>query len=112
MSLIQFHIDQPGQPFTPYWKKCIAAGRAAEGLRQDWRRHLSEVQRQIGFTYIRFHGIFHEDMMIYHEETGAPVYNRQYLDALFDFLLEVNLRPLLELSFMPYDLAGGAAYVF
>ncbi len=44
MSLIQFHIDQPGQPFTPYWKKCIAAGRAAEGLRQDWRRHLLDEQ--------------------------------------------------------------------
>ena len=51
-------------------------------------------------------------MMVYREENGAPVYNWQYLDALFDFLLEVHLRPLLELSFMPYDLASGEAYVF
>ena len=50
--------------------------------------------------------------MIYHEENGQPVYNFHYLDTLFDFLLEVNLRPLLELSFMPYDLASGEAYVF
>ena len=50
--------------------------------------------------------------MIYHEENDQPVYNFHYLDTLFDFLLEVNLRPLLELSFMPYDLASGEAYVF
>ena len=58
MSEINFNLDQPGQPFAPYWKKCIAAGRAAEGLREDWRSHLREVQRQIGIEYIRFHGIF------------------------------------------------------
>ncbi len=112
MPTVQFHIDQPGRPIEPYWKKCIAAGRAGEGLREGWRNQLREVQRQIGFEYIRFHGIFHEDMMIYREENGAPVYNWQYLDELFDFLLSINLRPLLELSFMPYDMASGEAYVF
>jgi beta-xylosidase len=112
MSTINFGIDQPGQLYQPYWKKCITAGRAAEGLREDWRSQLREVQRQIGFEYIRFHGIFHEDMMIYREENGAPIYNWQYLDSLVDFLLSVNIRPLLELSFMPYDLASGEAYVF
>jgi beta-xylosidase len=112
MSIIEMDLHQPGQAFRPYWKKCIAAGRAGEGLREDWRSQLRDVQRRIGFEYIRFHGIYHDDMMIYHEEKGAPVYNWQYLDSLFDFLLEVGLRPLLELSFMPPDLASGPATVF
>lgn len=112
MSSISFNIQQTGELIKPFWKKCIAAGRAAEGLREDWRIQLREVQRELNFEYIRFHGIFHDDMMIYHEENGQPIYNFQYLDTLFDFLLEVKLRPLLELSFMPYDLASGEAYVF
>jgi len=112
MSEIKIDANLPGQPIVPFWKKCIAAGRAAEGLRAEWREQLREVQKELGFEYIRFHGIFHEDMMIYHEEDGQPIYNWQYLDSLFDFLLEINLRPLLELSFMPYDLASGEAYVF
>jgi xylan 1,4-beta-xylosidase len=112
MTSIAFDTQVKGESFKPYWKKCVAAGRAAEGLREDWRQQLREVQREIHFEYIRFHGIFHDDMMIYHEEDGQPVYNFQYLDSLFDFLLEVNLRPFLELSFMPYDLASGEAFVF
>ncbi len=112
MVNIQFDIRQTGTPFRPHWKKCIAAGRATEGLREDWRQQLREVQREIGFEYIRFHGIFHDDMMIYRESAGHPVYNWQYLDSLFDFLLSVKLRPLVELSFMPSDLASGAGAVF
>ena len=112
MPKINFNFNQPGTPFVPFWRKCIAAGRAGEGLRDEWRRQLREVQRELKFEYIRFHGIFHEDMMIYREQDGRPVYNWQYLDSLFDFLLEIHLRPLLELSFMPYDLASGEAYCF
>jgi beta-xylosidase len=37
-------------------------------------------------------------------ECGIPIYNWQYLDSLFDFLLGVNIRPFLELSFTPSDL--------
>ena len=112
MSEISLNFHQKGKKFKPFWKKCIAAGRAAEGLREDWRFQLRELQRELQFEYIRFHGIFHDDMMIYHEEDGKPIYNFQYLDSLFDFLLDVHLKPLLELSFMPYDLASGEAYVF
>ncbi len=113
MTEIHRNLQQPGMPFIPFWKKCITAGRAAEGLRADWRMQLKEVQREIGFEYIRFHGLFHDDMMIYREdEAGQPVYNWQYLDNLFDFLKSVGLKPLLELSFMPYALASGEGTVF
>lgn len=102
-----------GAPIRPYWKKLTTAGRAAEGLREDWRQHLREVQREIGFEYIRFHGVLHDDMMIYHEDAnGAPYYNWQYYDSLMDFLREVGLRPILELSFMPSALKSGEGTVF
>ena len=110
---ISLDLKLRGETIKPYWKKLITAGRAAEGLREDWRAHLREVQREIGFEYIRFHGIFHDDMMIYHEnEQGQPYYNWQYFDALFDFLQEVHLRPILELSFTPNALKSGEATVF
>lgn len=104
------HIDTKAktQSFLPLWKKLTTAGRAAEGLRDNWRRHLKEVRKEIGFEYIRFHGILHDDMMIYHEkEDGTPYYNWQYFDDLFDFLLEAGIRPILELGFMPSALASG-----
>jgi xylan 1,4-beta-xylosidase len=73
MFSVTFDVDQPGQVFAPIWRKRIAAGRAAEGLREDWRAQLRQVQQEIGFEYIRFHGIFHDDMMIYQEDTHVAM---------------------------------------
>ena len=109
---ISFNINQHGESYKPYWKKLKCAGRAAEGLRDEWRDQIREVQRELGFEYIRFHGIFHDDMMIYREQDGIETYNWQYFDSLFDFMQEVNLRPVLELSFMPYSLKSGDKTVF
>jgi xylan 1,4-beta-xylosidase len=91
----------------------VGAGRANEGLRADWQAQLSTVQREIGFHYIRFHGIFHDDMGVYTEDPhGNPIYNFQYVDALYDALLARHIRPFVELSFMPSALASGPQTVF
>ena len=112
-TTINISTHAAGETIRPFWKKLTTAGRAAEGLREDWRDHLREVQREIGFEYIRFHGIFHDDMMIYHEDKeGNPYYNWQYYDSLVDFLLEVGIRPIMELSFTPSLLKSGEATVF
>ncbi len=90
-----------------YFKKCITFGRAAEGLRADFQEQLRELQSEIGFEYIRFHGLFHDDMAVYDEdENGKPVLWFGYIDKLFDFLLSVNIKPFVELGFMPIKLAA------
>jgi xylan 1,4-beta-xylosidase len=91
----------------------VGAGRANEGLRADWQSQLTTVQHEIGFHYLRFHGIFHDDMGVYSEDRhGNPVYNFQYVDTLYDFLLAHHIRPFVELSFMPAALASGPQTVF
>ena len=113
MSIVIIDSRRKGKGYAPLWKNLTTAGRAAEGMREDWRDQLRVVQKEIGFNYIRFHGLLHEDMMIYKKDKkGNVIYNWQYMDSLFDFLLEINIRPLLELSFMPYDLASGDGTVF
>jgi xylan 1,4-beta-xylosidase len=91
----------------------VGAGRANEGLRADWQQQLSEVQKEIGFRYIRMHGLLHDDMGVYSEDAkGNPVYNFQYIDALYDALLAMKIRPFVELTFMPAKLASGDKTVF
>ena len=100
-------------PMSQVFKECIAAGRANEGLRADWQQQLSVVQKEIGFKYIRMHGLLHDDMGVYSETAqGQPIYNWQYIDKLYDAILSAGLRPFVELSFMPRDLASGTATVF
>jgi xylan 1,4-beta-xylosidase len=93
--------------------RVIGAGRANEGLRADWQQQLATVQRDIGFRYIRMHGILHDDMGVYTEDkNGNPEYNFQYVDALYDALLAMHIRPFVELTFMPSKLASGTQTIF
>lgn len=96
-----------------YYKKCITFGRAGEGLRADFQEQLRELQSEIGFEYIRFHGLFHDDMAVYDEDkNGKPVLWFGYIDKLFDFLLSVHIKPFVELGFMPGKIATVKNTVF
>ena len=100
-------------PTKTGWRKCVGAGRANEGLRADWQEQLRKVKKDIGFENIRMHGLLHDDMGVYFEEKkGKPTYNWQYIDQLYDFLIGIGVKPFVELSFMPKDLASGPETVF
>jgi xylan 1,4-beta-xylosidase len=100
-------------PLDNSFKECIGAGRANEGLRADWQDQLREARRACGFKYIRMHGLLTDDMGVYQEDAqGNPSYNWQYIDRLYDFLLSIDIKPFVELSFMPKDLASGSKTVF
>ena len=97
-------------PYSGLFHECIGAGRAAEGLRAEWLRQLKMCQDEIGFKAIRFHGLLCDDMGVYSEtRDGQPRHNFQYIDQLYDSLLALNLKPFVEISFMPDALAGGTA---
>jgi xylan 1,4-beta-xylosidase len=91
----------------------VGAGRANEGLRADWQQQLAIVQKEIGFKYLRFHGLLCDDMGVYNEDSqGNPRYNFQYIDPLYDAMLALHIRPFVELGFMPAKLASGPNTIF
>jgi xylan 1,4-beta-xylosidase len=111
--VIRADLGQVKGPLPRVFRRCVGAGRANEGLRADWQDQLRLVKRELGFEYLRLHGLFHDDMGVYFEDKqGRPVYNWQYVDLLHDFLLEIGVRPFVELSFMPQPLASGTASIF
>ena len=95
------------------FNECIGAGRANEGLRADWQQQLLKAKQECGFRYIRFHGLLTDDMGVYREDRhGNPQYNYMYIDALFDYLLSIHIKPFVELGFMPDALASGNDRIF
>lgn len=89
-----------------FWSRVVGAGRANEGLRATWQEELETAHRDGGFEYVRFHGLFHDDMFVYREDPqGHPIYNFQYIDDVFDRMLATGVRPFVELSFVPSELA-------
>ena len=101
------------KPLTNHWQKLTTFGRASEGLRASWQDQLRDMQKEIGFEYIRFHGIFSDDMMICDiDKDGNILYNWSYVNQLFDFFQEVNIKPFVELGFMPSELKSSDHTVF
>ena len=96
---------------------CVGTGRAGLALCKEYYEQLKFVQDIIGFKHIRGHGLFTDDMAIYHEYTDEDgnthaEYNFTYLDNIMDSYLELNIRPFLELGFMPNKLASGDQAIF
>jgi xylan 1,4-beta-xylosidase len=95
---------------------CVGTGRLGLALTQEYLSELEYVQKMIGFSYIRGHGLFSDDVSIYHEyeenwETKVE-YNYTYIDRIFDSYLKLGIRPYLELGFMPGQLASGNQTIF
>ena len=111
MINVDFNVEKG--TLNTMFKECVGAGRANEGLRADWQQQLAYVKKECGFKYIRMHGLLTDDMAVYREDkNGNPEYNYMYIDALFDYLQSIGMKPFVELGFMPSQLASGNKTIF
>ncbi len=105
-------VSKRGTRLNHSFLNMISTGKASDILSSDCQNNLREIQREIGFKYIRFHGLLDDDMMIYknlYKEGPTFVFN--YLDTVFDFLLSIDLKPILEFSYMPEDLSSSKKHL-
>ena len=118
MKSLQVEINiEADLPFRNHADHCIGTGRMGLALRQEYLTQLKLVQQEIGFSYIRGHGLFCDDMAIYQTyqaEDGQErvEYNFTYLDRVMDSYQELGIKPFLELGFMPEKMASGDQTVF
>lgn len=111
--IIKVDCNKIAGKLNTMFKECIGAGRANEGLRADWQQQLAMTKKECDFKYIRMHGLLSDDMAVYREDSkGNPEYNYQYIDALYDFILSIKMKPFVELGFMPSALASGSETIF
>ena len=109
-----FVIDAsgPGAPFPHYWELCVGSCHAPLGLREDWRRQLRQCREQLGFRYVRFHGLLCDDMSVCTADGNGLAYSFFNVDSVFDYLLSIGIKLFVELSFMPSVLASGMQTIF
>lgn len=95
-----------GKPLRHTWRRLLNIGYARDGLLAEVQNQLRIAQSEIGFEYLRFHGILDDDMHIYHEDDQQdPYLDFSRVDLLLDFILSIGMKPYIELSFMPKLLA-------
>ena len=64
------------------------------------------VRAELGARSVRAHAILHDSLGVYREVDGRPVYDFERVDAALERLLGTGMTPVVELSFMPRDLAS------
>jgi xylan 1,4-beta-xylosidase len=98
--------NAPARPLPHFWEHMFGSGRALLSLRDSYRSDLRAVRAVTAMSYVRFHGIFLDELGVYTETAdGKPVYNFSYIDQIYDGLIKNGVRPFVELSFMPQKLA-------
>lgn len=113
MRTIAADIAKEKGQLDKYFNTCISAGRGGEIMRHVAYEQLKMTKKECGFQYIRFHGLFHEEMAIVtRDKDGKLSFNFQYVDLLFDSLLDIGFRPIVELGMMPDIMAKEKAYHF
>jgi xylan 1,4-beta-xylosidase len=108
---ITINANAPSTPFPHFWEKMFGSGRAHLVMRADYQKDLRMVKRVTDFQYVRFHAILDDENGVYSENAqGQPIYNWSYVDRIYDALLANGIRPFVEISFMPKELAAHLDY--
>ena len=100
-------LGEPSTPLPPIWNACLGSGHASLTLRADWREQLRRCRRELGLRHVRFHGLLSDRMGTFLIHDDKPLYSFHNIDNTYDAVLEISVRPVVELSFMPSALASG-----
>jgi len=97
------------------WEPMVGSERLSQLLCEDLTgRHeigreledaLRRMHDELGVRTVRAHAIFHDDTHV----VDGPSYDFSVVDAIYDKLLAIGLRPVVELGFMPRKLASDPA---
>jgi len=92
-----------------FWSATVGTGVGIISLRADWQTHAKLANRELGMLRVRGHGALSDDKdsmaILKWSGSGAPTYNWTNFDKYLDAIAAANMRPLMELDFMPKDLA-------
>jgi xylan 1,4-beta-xylosidase len=110
---VQIDLGREAGPFPHYWEECTGSDRTAVAFRAQWQEDLLRARELTGVKSVRCHGLFDDEMGVC-RAVGAdgPQLSFLYVSEIFDKMLELGVRPFVELSFMPTPMASGTNTIF
>lgn len=96
-----------GKPLRHTFRTLTSVARASDLLQEDILKMLRRMQVNLHFRYIKFHGLFSDEMMVVSRTaTGGLLFNFTLIDRIIESLQDIGLKPWMQLSFMPSALAS------
>jgi xylan 1,4-beta-xylosidase len=114
MGTVNFRCHLSAEPaaLPHFWEHTVGSEHATFALRADWQAQLRRCHEELGFRYVRFHGLLCDDMSVLVVHQDRSLYSFLNADRIWDYLLSIGMKPFIELSFMPGALASGNTTVF
>src|SRR5271155_3111145 len=92
----QCDLSSPSETLPHFWEHTIGSGHATLALRADWQKQLLRCHLELGFRYVRFHGILCDDMGTLVSEKEQIIYSFFNADQICDFLVSIGMCPFVE----------------
>ena len=102
-------LDRPWRPMigSEHLSQLEAGiGPGGRPIGAEFSEALRLAHDELGVEAVRAHAILNDDHGTYREVDGEPVHDFSGIDRVYDHVLGLGLRPIVELSFMPHDLAS------
>ncbi|MBX6358436.1 MAG: xylan 1,4-beta-xylosidase, partial [Micromonosporaceae bacterium] len=107
--------DGDAGPLHRLWREVVGSEHLSHLLCADLtggrpigtelRDALRRVHHELGVRLVRAHAILCDDLGVYKEVDGEPRLDFSGIDQVYDIVLGIGMRPVVELSYMPRDLA-------
>ena len=114
--LIEVAADRGTGPIERPWRPMIGSehlsqlddgiGPGGRDIGAEFAEALRLAHDELGVEAVRAHAILDDSLGTYREMDGRPVHDFAGIDRIYDRVRALGLRPIVELSFMPRDLAS------
>lgn len=105
-------VDSAGTQLHTIWNKMMNIGSANTLLNQNMRDQITEMTGDIPIEYIRFEGIFNQEMDVLQKDKKGFKYNWKFVNQVLDYLREIDVKPFICLSYMPLPFASKSTSFF
>lgn len=103
-----FSVDTSSTPkeVYPFWQSCTTFDHAYSALRKDFQDQLTQTQKDLKLEFIRLNGMFDDQIGILNPRlpttgNGNSPYSYVNVDKIYDFLVSIGIKPLVDMDFMP-----------
>jgi len=115
---VQIRVDAAGDSGELHrpWRPMIGSEHLSHALSTDTTggrvigeeltSALKAAHDELGVKTVRAHAILCDDLGVYREVDGDPVHDFSGVDRVYDHIRSLRLYPVVEISFMPRDLAS------
>lgn len=109
---VELDVSKATQPVDRFYDLSVGADYPGTTIRDANLAQLETAADELGFRYIRFHDIFHDELGTVKMVDNKLVYDWTKIDYLYDRLLKMKIKPFIELGFTPAALKTSDQTIF